>query len=66
MNFRSAQLISVIVVTTYEGKGTYEDPGRIVTYYVDPETSAVLAKSDDFEPRPTPPASDRAKEVETG
>jgi hypothetical protein len=34
-NCRGARVLEVVLVSVYEGKGTKEDPGRIVNYYFD-------------------------------
>lgn len=44
-NFRSCKTIEVVVTEVYEGEGTQESVGRIVTYYSDLEGN-LLAVND--------------------
>lgn len=47
-NFRSAEMVTLIKVTTGEGAGTVKSIYRLVTRYIDPATGEVVATMDPF------------------
>jgi hypothetical protein len=62
--FRSLTMLTVAKLDIAEGLGVKGDPVRIVTYYVDPETSRVLARVDAFENDQPAPAAGPGRATE--